>query len=259
MTRRIDESKCIGCGECVADCVIRYIFLKETEDGKKIASFTGKGKCMECGHCNAVCPEGAITGGERLIEPSFEPDDLLKHMSEKRTIRRYRKGAHVSDDALEKIIFAAQTAPSGRNKRTVRIVFVKEGLPDVYGKAVDVLVEDAKKAGPESPMYPYIMGLDRKRDEILWDAEYLVVLSGKPDRIADAVIAAERMQLEATNLGVGTAYRGDMRNAINNSPELKEILGIKENEQVQICFAMGIPDVEYPRSVVKKNKTVEFM
>lgn len=257
--RTIDTDRCTGCGTCAADCVIRYISLKENENGLKVASFKERGKCMECGHCNAICPNGAISGGDRIIRPLSEMDSMLRLMSEKRTIRSYKKGAAIQQSVLDKIVFAAQTSPSGRNRRSVTIVFVKDNLSEVYNKALDYLVEDVERTGTINPLYSYIMDLNKKRDEVLWNAEYLVVLTGKPECITDATITAERMQLEAANCGVGSAYRGDMKWAINKCEELRGIIGLKALDEVLVCFAMGIPDVKYYRPAVKNNKSVVFM
>ena len=67
-TRVIDSAKCIGCGKCVNDCINRYLELVENVDGKKKASFKVNGRCIECGHCNAICPQGAIEGGNVVTE-----------------------------------------------------------------------------------------------------------------------------------------------------------------------------------------------
>ena len=52
-TITIDQTKCIGCGQCVNDCFPKNLRL---EDGKAVVG----GPCMECGHCYAVCPTGAV-------------------------------------------------------------------------------------------------------------------------------------------------------------------------------------------------------
>ncbi len=45
----INETKCIGCGRCAADCISGTIRIR---DGKAKA----RQGCLLCGHCLAVCP-----------------------------------------------------------------------------------------------------------------------------------------------------------------------------------------------------------
>ncbi|WP_022761376.1 nitroreductase family protein [Butyrivibrio sp. AD3002] len=258
MSRVIDAEKCIGCGKCVSDCINEYLILVDSENGAKKASFKERGRCLECGHCNAICPEDAISGG-KLLDAEAEQDELLGLMAGKRTVRKYIKGKAITEDVLQRIIFAGQSAPTDRNRKSARIILVKEKLPVIYGKALDYLVEEVSKTGTINPLYSSTMRLDAKRDEILWNAEYMVVFVGSKANLTDAAIAAERMQLEAASLGVGTGYRGDMKTAINNVCELGEILGVKNNEEALICFAMGLTDVKYLRPAVKGNRKVEYI
>ncbi len=258
MNREIDTDKCIGCGKCVEDCINGYIVLVDTEDGKKKAAFKERGRCLECGHCNAICPQRAISGG-KLLEAVYEKDDFLNIMSNKRTIRKYIKGGKISEDVLQRIILAGQSAPTDRNRKSARIIFVKEKLVEIYNEALDYLVEKVSKTGSINPLYSSTMRLDAKREEVLWNAEYLVVFIGNKSSLVDAAIAAERMQLEAAALRVGTGYRGDMKEAINNVDDIKEMLGVKNNEEALICFAMGIPDIRYLQPAVKANRKVEYL
>ena len=258
MNRVIDADKCIGCGKCVSDCINEYLILVDAEDGCRKAAFKERGRCLECGHCNAICPKGAISGG-KLLEAAGEEDELLHLMSEKRTVRKYIKGKTIEEDVLQRIIYSGQSAPTDRNRKSARIILVKEKLPEIYDKALDYLVEEVTKTGTINPLYSSTMRLDSKRDEVLWNAEYMVVFAGNKANLTDAAIAAERMQLEAASLNVGTGYRGDMKTAINNVPELREMLGVRNNEEVLICFAMGITDIKYLRPAVKSNRKVEFL
>lgn len=66
MTSKSDQSKCCGCGHCVAMCPYKAISLKEIEDridGKKvrrIVADVNSGLCQGCGCCAAACRTGAI-------------------------------------------------------------------------------------------------------------------------------------------------------------------------------------------------------
>jgi len=52
---KVDEEKCIGCGECLRFCPFKAIELK---DG---VAYIDPNKCRDCGRCIDVCPVGAIS------------------------------------------------------------------------------------------------------------------------------------------------------------------------------------------------------
>lgn len=250
----IDSEKCIGCGKCVDDCVNNYLRIDEDENGHKHSETVKKGNCIECGHCMAICPVAAITNDKTIGVP--EDDDLLNLMGCKRTVRKYVKDAKISQGDLDRIVLAGQTAPTNRNRKTTRIIFVKEKLPTVYNTALDYLVEKVQNTGTINPLYVPTMRMNENRDEILWNAEYLVAIAGLPQNTVDAAISAERMQLEAEKLGYGSAYRGDMTDAINNVADLRTIFNLRSNEEILISFTLGVPAVQYNRPAVKQNRKI---
>lgn len=253
--RVIDRTKCIGCGLCVSDCINQYILLITEENGNKYAAFKERGRCLECGHCNAICPNGAISGGKAIYEAD-DTDALLLLMSKKRTVRKYKKGSIIPSEVLEKILLAGQTAPTDRNRKSARIVLIKDKISYLYNKALDYLVAEVQKTGQINPLYVPTMNLASKREEVLWNAEYLVLFIGLPSSTIDASIASERMQLIAWRYGVGSAYRGDMKTAINNVDELRDVIGIKKNEEVLISFVMGLTNLKYNCPAIKENRKV---
>ncbi|TFG67360.1 MAG: 4Fe-4S dicluster domain-containing protein, partial [Methanomassiliicoccus sp.] len=56
LTSVVDETKCTGCGTCIAVCP--YGALRKNEKGLVEAIAAA---CKGCGACGATCPEGAIT------------------------------------------------------------------------------------------------------------------------------------------------------------------------------------------------------
>jgi heterodisulfide reductase subunit A len=55
----VDESKCVGCGQCQAVCKYGAIELHDTPEGKKARVIPVL--CKGCGLCNAKCPTKAIS------------------------------------------------------------------------------------------------------------------------------------------------------------------------------------------------------
>ena len=257
VVRTIDETKCIGCGRCVADCVTHYLVMSEDDAGKKMPSFNKRSRCIDCGHCNAICPQGAINGGNPIFEID-ENDTLLRVMAYKRSVRHFKKGSLIEEEKLNRIILGAQTAPTEKNRKSARILLIKDSLPQVYAMALDYLVSYVQESGSINPLYAPTMEMYANRDEILNNAEYLVVYVGNPSSITDAAISAERMQLVASEQGVGTLYRGDMKLAINNCEPLRELLGVRPNEEALVTFAMGETNLHYNKPAIKYNRKVEY-
>ncbi|MBQ9765490.1 MAG: nitroreductase family protein [Lachnospiraceae bacterium] len=256
---KIDYDKCIGCHQCIEDCLTHYLGLDEvaSSDTFNKPIIMEKRRCISCGHCMAICPVEAIEFEDNQFIP-IDDDAILKLFGKKRTVRRYKKGAKIDNDILDKIIIAAQSAPAPPYRKT-RIIIIEEKLEEIYNKALDYLVSIVEKDGSINPMYATTMELHKKRDEVLWNAQYLVMIVGGVGTEEDGVIAAERMQIMAEALGVGTAYRGDMKMAINAESEIRDMVGLKKRESVLTAFAMGIPDFNFFREAIKKNKTVTFI
>jgi len=55
MSRRIEKSKCAGCGICQQVCITGCI--TEGEDGKSMIIENG---CVNCGACQLACPSKCI-------------------------------------------------------------------------------------------------------------------------------------------------------------------------------------------------------
>jgi len=62
MEIEFNDDLCIGCGQCVRNCPVKYLSLV---NGK--ATPTGK-SCIECGRCLQVCPVKAITKKKQQID-----------------------------------------------------------------------------------------------------------------------------------------------------------------------------------------------
>jgi len=55
MPAKVDAEKCVACENCVANCPVSAISMK---DGKATVN---QDECVDCGACVAGCPAEAIT------------------------------------------------------------------------------------------------------------------------------------------------------------------------------------------------------
>lgn len=62
---KVDEEKCVGCGECVKICPFEAYLPR----GRKAKARTDPRRCYGCGICRSVCVKEAITLVERAAVP----------------------------------------------------------------------------------------------------------------------------------------------------------------------------------------------
>lgn len=151
--------------------------------------------------------------------------DLLMN---RRTIRKYTD-EEVNKEIIDKIIKAALTSPTGRNKKPCHIVVVedKEVLSNL-GNARGIISAHMKSAG---------LGIVIVADPEITDTW-----------IEDASIMATIIQLTAGSLDLGSCWIqarerfNDEDGSVEDS--IKEILNIPENYRVECMIAIGYPDEE---------------
>lgn len=267
----VDESKCIGCGTCVADCTVAALRLK---DGKAVP-----GKfCIECGHCTAVCAQQAITligdyDPSEVIEcddpRKFEiaPDRLLDFVKFRRSIRQYTDEP-VSDGDIQKILEMGRYTQTGANLQNLRyIVLTRETLREIAPIALRTLseldIEQVDKTRMRVPyqyldfqaiwQYWYSVYQKKGKDLLLHGApNALLVISRKCDELNGAFNIGH-MELMVNALGLGACMTGFATFAFDVSQELRDMVGIQEDEAVIIMMVFGHPKVTYLRTVHRKK------
>ena len=130
----IDNTLCSGCGLCVEVCSYRAL---KTEDG--CARYL-LDNCFSCGHCQAVCPEEAVSlpgltqpvkttlqavGSESKVAESLAIAGLVDLMARRRSCRNY-KDKMVPLSLLEELVQIGITAPSGTNCQPWNFVILPE-------------------------------------------------------------------------------------------------------------------------------------
>ena len=149
--------------------------------------------------------------------------DLL---SGRRSCRRFEKRA-VEPEKREKILQAAQLAPSGKNIRPWEFIVIEEQ------ETLEKLGECRQPKQPCLPNPPLAIG-------VLGDTEQ------SDTWIEDASIASTLMQLEAEHLGLGSCWvqirMRESNQGMSSEAYLRKLLGIPEHMGILNILAVGYPD-----------------
>ncbi|MCD7947657.1 MAG: nitroreductase family protein [Oscillospiraceae bacterium] len=254
---QIQEAACTGCGTCVRDCPGMCLSLAE---GK--ARY--QGPCITCGHCVAICPTGAVA------IPEYEMDDiqpvnpplipfptLLNFMKSRRSIRHYQD-QKIEQEKLNNLIQAGRYAPTAMNLQACRFIVVQEKLPELKRIAWNFIEEFTASGQAGSEAFAGLLNL-RQEQEI----DYLfrnapAVLYIAAERVWDAGLAAQNIELAAVSQGLGVLHNGYLCRASANSAEAKELLQ-PNGKPLAICMLLGYPDVRYIRTAPRKKADVRFL
>lgn len=268
---QVDTGKCVGCGTCVADC---QPFAIRVVDGK--CQPNPDARCITCGHCEAICPQNAIhvveyegTSDILPYEPAsfdIEPDRLLNFIRFRRSVRQFEK-KQVPDEMIEKIIEAGRYTESGANRQTARFVVLAgdtmEKVKDIANRTlaeVDIDAVDFDKIDLP-PLYQKFQAVWVKWNEIyrktgvemlLHDAPHHLLIIVDKGNVVDAMLKAESMELMIHALGLGACCTGFGTLAYAISPQLQEIIGLKEGESVGFSMTFGWPKVKYQRTTNRR-------
>lgn len=274
----VDAERCIRCRRCVEVCP-SLIFEQKEPKGK--ISIHKPENCIVCGHCAAVCPTAAVCheafpaetvhAVDRAALPTPEQVEML--IASRRSMRNFTKEP-VSQEAFDRIVKAADYAPTATNARELAYVLVTDpetlrGITEytltVFGRVLkrvqSVLVKPwLRFVLPD--VYRYVPVFKKARreyeeegiDRILRGATaVLVIHAPKKSRFADidANLAYQNASLMAESLGVGQVYMGFVLSAArqDKSPTLNRLLGIGDDRRICAVMALGIPRFRYPNYV----------
>lgn len=256
---KIDNELCRNCGICVSACVYGII-QKDNETDAPIAIPELLQYCSRCGHCEASCPEAAISveypgAGpvpEYIGEISISPVDIGKLMTMRRSVRYFTKES-VSTEILEDILNIVRYAPTGMNSQSVHWQIITD--PVDIKKLAGLIIDWGRKVvreQPDFPLSPVLSTLigrwDSGADPICHNAPCLAIAYGpkeNPIAFIDSIIALTHLDLAAPVFGLGTCWAGFVQIAADASPEVSAFLGIPEGFKSQYAMLIGHPDEKF--------------
>ena len=191
------------------------------------------------------------------MRPSLAYDTLLTTLRGRRSIRRY-KNEPLPDGALEKLIEAANWAPSANNRQGYRFLAV-DNLAKLAEMAA--LVREAWRAGvatlPESERntvadYGKYMTFFDTAPLVLFpyhrEGNPVAARMGMPEGydhsgVASVSAAITNILLAAHTLGLGACW---MTGPLVAGPALETLLGIPPGWRLSAVIPVGVPDEDPP-------------
>ena len=223
---KVDKEKCIGCGLCVKDCLVKDIEIVDKKANIKNET------CMKCGHCIAICPKEAVSTDlynmddvKNYNKEEFEldADKLLNFIKYRRSVRHF-KNKDVEIDKISKIIEVGRFTQTGGNLQDVSYVVVKENMHDAF---------------KENP---------KQNDMLFFNAPAVIIVAANSD--VNGALASSNMELMTNALGLGTFFSGFLVRAASYNKNILDYLGIEEGKKIVTCMPVGYPDVKYSRTVI---------
>jgi nitroreductase/NAD-dependent dihydropyrimidine dehydrogenase PreA subunit len=264
----IDETRCVQCGECAADCPVSIIDL-DGENGLPRIPEHKESYCIRCQHCLAVCPTAALSilGHDpdlcaKVMPPA--PEALENLIRSRRSVRRFSPQA-VDRDTLNRLMDVAACAPTGKNQRLVRFTLVDDPL--VMEEIRVRTMEGIRKAAMEDSLpdgmeffAKFLAPYEQGRDIIYRQAPHMLIASAPSDSAApeaDPFIALSYFEITAQSLGLGTLWCGFARWALQSVvPQLGRAMGIPADHRSMYAMMFGRPAVRYARTVQREATDV---
>lgn len=271
-TFKVDRKKCVGCGDCAADCVANIIALT---DGIPAIDPAKADWCIGCQHCLAVCPTGAVSilgldpaASEVKAPPVVDAEALGRLVMLRRSCRQFSREP-VDAALLDRLVALAAYAPTGVNNmgRLFTIIGDADAMDRFRRLAADAVVAAGDRgAVPEE--HSWLVDAAREwrgggRDVLFRTAPHMLVVSN-PDSAPcpeqDCLIALAYFEILAVAHGLGTVWAG-IPHAILKfiAPELRQTLGMPADHENFYVLLFGKPKVTFKRSVQRKPENVRYV
>lgn len=286
-TIQVDKLKCTACNICVEACPQDVYELAE------YAVVSYPERCISCGHCVALCPEDAIEHGAypegtmralgaRRVPTAAALETLLRA---RRSVRVF-KDKPVPGEVVEELVRRALSSyPSAHNLRPVRVLALSE--PKRIRRVRDATVERYRTVVRrlENPILRTIYGAvavkedklgayalvddmkrlvdvyDAGRDDLFHGAPVVLVLHAPVATVLPretAYYAAAQLVMMATAMGLGTCFVAWLPEAAARNDEIREALGLPEEDGIFAALALGYPKYKYRHAIGRDAPKVEW-
>lgn len=259
----IDREKCIGCGNCVKDC-ITYSLELDSENKARIAE-NGDERCISCQHCFAICPTGAISFEDKLPENASpvnfgNPEEILNLIKSRRSIRQF-KDEEISEDDFNKLKQMLPYIPTGCNFNGLHFSFIEsksamDKLRNYTREKILKLISNKFTAKYAGKFSKFKTAFEAGEDIIFREAPNMIVVSSSihaPCANVDPIIALSYIELYAQSLGIGTCWCGFAQTCFKLMPKMSEFVKIPDGYKPVYVMLLGYPKVNYSRTILPED------
>lgn len=269
----VNREKCVACTQCIKDCPVSDILLKDSK------AYIKNESCIKCGHCIAICPTKAVSTNDYNMDDvieynkenfSVDADNLLNFIKFRRSVRRF-KNKEIEKEKLHKIIEAGRVTETATNSQDVSFTIVINKLNELR----DLTYEALNKKGEYilanlTPETKYLEKYAKlwinsyklykedpiKNDRILFNAPAVIIITANTE--INGALASSNMELMTNALNLGTFFSGFIQLAAKDNKEILELLKIKD-KKIIACLVLGYPDVTYKRTTPRKDADITWI
>lgn len=267
----INEEACVRCGECVKDCPMGIIGMR---DDVPFILPEKEEACLRCQHCLTVCPTAALSILGKDPADSLPlrgnlptPDQMETLLGGRRSVRRYKQ-ENVDRDVLARLMDITRSAPTGKNNLGLHFVLIDDMA--VMNSIRNEVYEGIRQrmAGEGLPEGMEFFGTmaklwGRGMDLIFRGAPHLLWVTAPEDSPCpevDPYVALSYFELMAASFGLGTVWCGFAKWAFSSVlPHMKARLGVPENNTHGYVMMFGHPDVRYHRTVQRTEQALHIV
>ena len=171
----------------------------------------------------------------KKLDQSLSESDVFRIFATRRSTRKFTK-TKIEDWKLDKVLAAADTAPTAGNFQGLKIFYVKND------KTKEALVEAANKQPYVNAPAVLVFCMDPSRVKLKFPPKILEKFS-----MQDATLAASYAQIAAAGLGLSSIWIGMI-----DEEKVKSILGTDLRPSSILC--VGYPDKKRPPKSRRKLK-----
>jgi nitroreductase/NAD-dependent dihydropyrimidine dehydrogenase PreA subunit len=264
---RVEQTKCVQCGTCVAVCPVGSITMNESGPEEMNAE-----SCISCGHCVAVCPTAALDNLQAPFENqatinnalSLDAQQASQFLRSRRSIRNYRP-EQVPPEKLRQLLDMARFAPTAGNRQGISFMVISERKKLQQLAAVTLGWLEQETAAGRGSYSKSAAGqpVDEEKDIILRNAPHLIVAlcsrdAGDFGRSSAGFVLAYA-ELFAPTIGLGTCWAGFLQYcAFSGYTPLLDILDVPADQMVAGVLMAGYPQFQYRRLVDRNSLKVSW-